>query len=451
MRAVMKGALAMGAMAMAALALPLPTVDQLAWHKHEIAALIHFNMATFVADGDPACNRNNWNTGINCSNPATFNPAQLDIGNWVESLNALGARHAILTAKHGCGFLLWDTKTKLPDGSPYGYAVRRNGGFARDVLAEFSQTLEQAGIGHGFYYSTGNNFYLNTVNFQPAGAPLPGQAKVTMDQYYALVIDQVTELWTAFGNLTEIWFDHGYGDQLRDRIIALLKANQPHAVGFNGFGVMPSPVRWVGTESGLPNYPIWSTGTDGQGDPSSQDWVPAGCDTTLQDGDHWFYVPGMTIRSLATLIDVYHHTVGQNGLLELDFAIDRTGRVDPQHAARYKEFGDWIRACYGKPVATTSGTGTSFTLTIPKGSQVDRVIIQEDQSQGQRIRSYEVDVQLPGSSAWQSVATGSSVGNKRIQLFATPVTPALVRLTIPQSAATPVVSAFSAFSPCPSA
>lgn len=28
-------------------------------------------------------------------------------------------------------------------------------------------------------------------------------------------------------------------------------------------------------------------------------------------------------------------TVGRNGVLEMDFAIDRTGRVDPKHAARY--------------------------------------------------------------------------------------------------------------------
>ena len=29
--------------------------------------------------------------------------------------------------------------------------------------------------------------------------------------------------------------------------------------------------------------------------------------------------------------------------MELDFAIDRTGRVDPKHAALYKALGDWIR------------------------------------------------------------------------------------------------------------
>ena len=36
---------------------------------------------------------------------------------------ALGAKIAVLTAKHGCGFGLWPTKATLPDGSPYNYNV----------------------------------------------------------------------------------------------------------------------------------------------------------------------------------------------------------------------------------------------------------------------------------------------------------------------------------------
>ncbi len=38
--------------------------------------------------------------------------------------------------------------------------------------------------------------------------------------------------------------------------------------------------------------------------------------------------------------------MGRNGVLELDFAINRNGLVEPSHAARYKELGDWARACY---------------------------------------------------------------------------------------------------------
>jgi hypothetical protein len=36
------------------------------------------------------------------------------------------------------------------------------------------------------------------------------------------------------------------------------------------------------------------------------------------------------------MIESYHHSVGNNGVLELDFAIDDTGNVHPNHAAEYK-------------------------------------------------------------------------------------------------------------------
>ena len=35
----------------------------------------------------------------------------------------VGVKGAVLTAKHGCGHLLWPTNVSLPDGRPYSYAV----------------------------------------------------------------------------------------------------------------------------------------------------------------------------------------------------------------------------------------------------------------------------------------------------------------------------------------
>jgi hypothetical protein len=46
------------------------------------------------------------------------------------------------------------------------------------------------------------------------------------------------------------------------------------------------------------------------------------CHQTLQVSDAWFYEAGLSVRPLSELVDVYHHTVGQNAVLELDFAIN---------------------------------------------------------------------------------------------------------------------------------
>eukprot|EP00050_Salpingoeca_kvevrii_P006858 m.292192 g.292192 ORF g.292192 m.292192 type:complete len:631 (-) comp12583_c0_seq1:139-2031(-) len=431
-------------------AIPTPTKPQLEYQRHEIMGLTHFNMATFVANGDPACNPSNWNKGFNCSDPALFNPVGLNVSNWIESYKAVGAKHAVLTAKHGCGFLLWDSDSKLPDGSEYGYGVKRSSrpSFGRDVVAEFSSQMQAAGLGHGFYYSTGNNFYLNVMNFEPAGALLPGQANVTTDQYNALVFEHVKELWTRFGSLFEIWFDHGYAASQKKALEQLLMQHQPLANGFNGFGIMPNPIKWVGTESGTPDYPIWSTGCENQGDPTSSDWCPTGVDTTLQDSDTWFYVPGMGIRTLQELINVYHDSVGNNGVLELDFAIDRTGNVAPDHAAAYKALGDWARKCYGSPIAKTNGNNATLTLTLSQSATIDRVMLQEDLTLGQRVRSWTLETMASGGS-WTKFANGTSIGHKRIQLGES-ATVTGVRLTIDSAVAQPAIMNFAIFAPCPS-
>ena len=155
---------------------PVPTAAQLAWQANGngIMALIHFNMATFFKNGDPGCDASNW---AESQHPAAFAPSALNISQWADSMKALGVREAVLTAKHGCGFLLWPTNSTLPDGTPYSYHVAPE----MDVLADFAAAMQDAGIGHGFYYSLTNNFYLNVRGHavQPPSQLLPGQQKVT--------------------------------------------------------------------------------------------------------------------------------------------------------------------------------------------------------------------------------------------------------------------------------
>jgi alpha-L-fucosidase len=90
-----------------------------------VQALIHFNMATFAHNGDPGCDASNWNVHASyaagpTSDPKTFNPALLNVSQWIDSMHAVGAKHSVLTAKHGCGHLNWPTNTTLPDGSRCG-------------------------------------------------------------------------------------------------------------------------------------------------------------------------------------------------------------------------------------------------------------------------------------------------------------------------------------------
>eukprot|EP01052_Picozoa_sp_SAG31_P007401 SAG31_NODE_353_length_17229_cov_8.702160_5_plen_107_part_00 len=105
-------------------------------------------------------------------------------------MRALGIKESVLTAKHGCGFCIWDTKATLPDGSAYAYKS------SVDVVSQYVASMKKAGIGHGFYYSISGipeagNVYLAHLN-------------ITGAQLRRIQIEQLTELWTNYGNLTEV-------------------------------------------------------------------------------------------------------------------------------------------------------------------------------------------------------------------------------------------------------
>ncbi|CAF1021179.1 unnamed protein product [Adineta ricciae] len=427
----------------------LPTPEQLQWQAQELGVLIHFNLETFFADGFEL---------RNIPSSSLFDPYLLNTDNWVQTMIDFGAQYAVLVAKHGSGFLMAPTDVKFPlnpsgEIVPYNYTIDYSPMKGRDVLKEFVDSCEKRQIRTGFYYSVVSNNYLNVQSGMVQNRSLePGQLNVTQQTYDSIVLQQLREIWTRYERLEEIWFDGGYTESLKEPITALLAELQPQAIAFNGYGVSTNPARWIGTEMGIAPDPNWSTGvTNDGGDPDSPIFCPAECDTTLQDHDRWFWT-NMTLRSLAEMIDAYHSTVGRNCILMLDLAPDRTGLIPINHARRYKELGDFIRSCYGTSVTPTQqlivqDSSLHILRFDATPVTVDRSVIQEDQTNGQVIRAYTVDIQLVNathSDQWITVVKGTSVGNKKIDIWS--IGAQLVngvRLNITKSVDTPVIKAFT--------
>lgn len=249
------------------------------------------------------------------------------------------------------------------------------------------------------------------------------------------------------------WFDGGIEGNARPTIAAMLKKMQPRAVAFNGCVVKgggaqnkstcitPNALRWIGTEAGVAPDPNWSTGYNKGGDPNSDMFAPGESDTTLQNGDQWFYDAKGGIRTLAELQDVYHGTVGRNSFLMMDFAPTPEGLIAPIQVGRYKEFGDWMRGCYyGTGVAGkierslgSVDAGTSQLVRFDTPQTIDRVVIREDQTEGQAIRGWEIRGET-SSNQWSVLASGSSVGNKWITLLDNNVTVTALNSTVTASA-----------------
>ena len=426
---------------------PLPTEDVLAWTKREIGAFFSFNMITMVTNiTQNLCP----GSGSAIPSPDTFNPDKLDMDNWLQAAVAFGAKYAILTAKHCSGFSMWPSDIYQETGFNYTYSTKYSSfqGGSYDVVKDFINSCAKYGVEPGIYYSLNDNYYLNARRGIVQNTSLvPGQAKVSQEMYGKIVLAQMRELWSNYGKLSEIWFDGGFSvPGITNEILSMLTDLQPQAVYFNGVA-NENNIRWVGTESGEPGYPIWSTAVNcasGLGDPNGNVFCPAETDTTLQDFDQWFWRPDFPIRNLSVLQQVYYHSVGQNTNLLLNTPANKSGLIEDSYFARYKEFGDWIQMCFGSSVVETSGTGLYLKLSLPSGKpfQFNKVVLSEDQSHGEAVLDFTISALLSNGTI-ATILTGQSVGNKFVRDVGSTLSAVEVVVNVMKAFYEPVFAVFS--------
>lgn len=165
------------------------------------------------------------------------------------------------------------------------------------------------------------------------------------------------------------------------------------------------------------------------GDPASKFFAPAECDTATYRDGRWFYGEHDKPRPLSELVKIYHETVGRNCFLELGMSPDRDGLVPSDHAKAYAELGAFIRQCYDHPVSPSRASleDGKVHLAFDAPTTIDRIVLMEDQTNGQVIRSYTVTGREKFGE-WHVLSKGTSVGHKKIDLFSKDVTVTEVRI-----------------------
>lgn len=433
---------------------PVPAARQMKWHEAELGVVFHYDLHVF--DGEV------YGQGGNRINPVEdyniFNPASLDTDQWIMAAKAAGARFAVLTATHETGFGLWQS-----DVNPYCLkAVRWRDGRG-DIVRDFVNSCRKYGIQPGIYIGIRWNSLLGIHNFRAEG---DGEfARNRQEWYRRLCEKMVTELCTRYGDLFMIWFDGGADDPdgLGPDVEPIVDRYQPDCLFYHN--VDRADLRWGGSESGTVGYPCWSTfpypyshsnADEGvmdhnellaHGDADGAYWVPAMADTPLRgyNGRHeWFWEPGDedAVYPLENLMDMYEKSVGRNATLIVGLTPDPDGLIPEGDVERLKEWGDEIRRRFGSPLARTSGKADTLTLDMEGRQTCDYYILQEDISQGERIRAYRIEARTGGS--WVTVAHGSSVGHKRIGSFP-PVEASAFRVVVEKSTGTPVIRDFSVY------
>ena len=73
-----------------------------------------------------------------------------------------------------------------------------------DVVSSVVRSAKKGGVGFGVYYSVVSNQLCNVCSGKVQPNPAKGQLAVTQEEYDALVLDQLTELWGDYGPLEEV-------------------------------------------------------------------------------------------------------------------------------------------------------------------------------------------------------------------------------------------------------
>lgn len=398
----------------------VPSPQQLAWQQLELTAFIHFGINTFTG--------REWGDGT--ESPTVFNPSQLDAEQWVRTLKAGGFKMVILTAKHHDGFCLWPTKTT--DYSVASSPWRKGNG---DLVKELRMACDKYDMKFGVYLSPWDR---NAESYGDS------------PRYNQFFVDQLTELLTNYGEIHEVWFDGANAEGPNgkkqeydwDTFYKTIQKLQPKAV----MAIMGDDVRWVGNERGVGRETEWSAtvltpGIYGRSQvqnkalnvfPKAKDlggrpmleratelfWYPSEVDVSIRPG--WFYHKheDSKVKSLKHLMDIYYQSVGYNSVLLLNIPPDQRGLIHPIDSIRLCEFAAY-RAKNFANNRLVRGTkywkanpGDEREYKLKKDSKINVIVLQEDISKGQRVEEFEVEALT--SNGWQSVASATTIGYKRM-------------------------------------
>ena len=388
--------------------LPRPTPEQAAWQDFELGLFIHYDIPVFK----PGWDHRQYDQR---PEPGVFNPSKLNTDQWLEATQALGAKYAVFVAKHGSGFMCWQS-----DLYPYGMKQSPYKNGQGDIVRDFVASCRKYGIRPGLYAHMGCNGYLEVDNPGLVNRGRGGDAE-KQARYARTCEAMLRELWGRYGELAEVWFDGGVLDPDKGgpNVVPILRQLQPKAVVFQG---PAASIRWIGNEDGVAPYPCWATAPEGRdyngaGTPDGPRWLPGECDVPIRQGV-WLWEPNTESRLLSVdqLMDLYYRSVGHNCNLLLNANPGPDGLIPAPDMKRYQEFGAEIRRRFGKSVAETTGRGSTVELALPQPTRIDHVVTMENILEGERVREYVIDGLV--GDVWRELCRGSSIGHKKIDRFA---------------------------------
>ncbi len=398
-----------------------PSAKQLEFADWEVGAFFHYTLNPFTGQEH----------GDGKEPPSKFNPTELDVDQWLRTAKDMGAKYAVLTARHEGGFCLWPSKTT-------DYTIA-NSPYKKDLVKEFVDGCRRHGLKVGLYHTASHDahtqlsWHEGKIGWGKERDELVEKAYKDMGRmefHKKVQVEQMRELLTWYGPIDFMWSDHWNAqdpDSPWRAVTDLVAELQPNMV-FMG------PETWVpGNETGHVVYPMWNavktidgtnysrpatiqTDTSVQNDyglletdvytghPLGDFWRVREC-TTSKGFDHggWFWHRGLRDIPIEYRVDLYCRTVGLGANTIINLPPNTKGLIDDNTAKAAKAFGNEIKRRFSTPVAQTKGiqTGDVVELKWDKPCHIDHIITMENIANGQKISKYVLEAFVDGK--WQAL------------------------------------------------
>ncbi len=469
-----------------------PSPVQLQWMRRGYVAFLHYSPNTF--------SNRQWGNGT--EKPEDFCPDRQNPAQWVKVCRDAGMKMVIPTLKHHDGFCLWHTQST--DFHVGGCPEKQ------DIALALSKACAENEIEMGVYLS-------------PWDMHQRGLGVWPEPEYQQVYLQQLRELMTRYGVIGELWLDGACGDfpiwkpvpayrpdewyDLMEKAQSLCVTRKYDPFWFaseqeweelkQGKGELRwrgKEIRWVGNEDGTGREDEWSVQPVFRRELSSdatlpdlgqehyyQDavgavWYPNEVNTHLLN--QWFWNEETSfVRPLSDLIDIFYHSIGNNGVLLLNVSPDRHGVIPEDQIKRLMEFREFMDGTFSVNLAKGAAVYASSEQTdtparsllsedenswwspapkdwdidadtaaleilLPEKKTFDNLQLREYIQEGQRVAGWRALALVDGK--WRKIAEKKTIGFRTIVRFPA-VTSDKVRIEVFRSWDIPMLNGLGLF------
>lgn len=315
-------------------ALRLSDADMQWWREARVGMFIHWGLYAVPGEGEWVMHNKKIPAEEYARLADEFTAAKFDARQWARIATSGGMRYLVLTARHHDGFSLWDSPAS------YGQFTSMHAASQRDIIAEYTAAVREAGLRVGLYYSPMD--WRFPGYFHPREQPESAQAM--KQQGYG----QIRELMSRYGQIDVLWYDGGWlAHQGTDadaawfwdpiRLNTMVRELQPNVVisprsGWEGdfrceegSGEIKGPIRKYAWEK---------------------------CLSVLGGG--WGYMRQRHITPLNELITHVVNAAVRDGNILINVGPDPEGVISADQVQRVAELGEWLQR-YGQSIYGTRG------------------------------------------------------------------------------------------------